>query len=133
VVHTDGSVWGIIDTGCAEHPNLGKPGMLLELDSVDAEGIRSSAGYSYSGFKSNLASHLALLASGQWQSGAKTDPALAVLAVGVPDLWYKLDHGYRSYSHGEPEGMDRSSDTSRFNYPYLRSLWDDVVKPYHRL
>jgi hypothetical protein len=79
-----------------------------------------------------LIGHTVLLASGLWQPGAVADEILGRLAIGVPDLWYKLDHGYREYSHGKYSDTLRS-DSPDFGFIYLRSLWDDVVKPYHGL
>jgi hypothetical protein len=63
------------------------------------------------------------------------------LRVGLPDLWYKLDRGYRDYSKGGPmwipDGADGErvfrSDNPNFAFSYSRSLWTDVIGPYHGL
>ncbi len=129
---TGGAHAGVIDTGCSGLPNLGVPGMLLEFDSNDAEGVRSSAEYAYGGHKANLITHAVLLATGLWTPGGTADEIVKRTNVGTTDLWYKLDHGYRDYEHGASAGILRSDDPG-FGFRYLRSLWNDVVRPYHRL
>jgi len=104
----DGSRAGMLVSGCETLPNKGKPGMLKELDSNDAGGPRSSVLYAYDGFRVNLINHLTLVAGGLWESGsAEAEKSLALLRVGIPDLWYRLDHGYRNYAKGGGPGQLR--------------------------
>jgi hypothetical protein len=132
---------GMIVSGCAGLPNKGAPGMLKEFDSGDAGGARSSGLYSHDGYRVNLVNHLALLVGGLWQPGGTADNVVARMRVGVPDLWYKLDRGYRDYSKGGPmwipDGADGESvfrsDNPNFALAYSRSLWADVIGPYHGL
>ena len=126
---------GIIDSGCAGLPNKGALGMLKEFDSGDGGGPRSSGLYSYDGYRVNLTNEYALLAGGIWQPGARAADVLARQRIGVPDLWYKLDHGYRDYSKGGPMSIPDGgnifrSDNPNFAFAYARSLWADVIRPY---
>lgn len=132
ILMPDGTYAGVIDSGCEGLPNLGRPGMLLEFTSVDAEGQRSSADYAYGGYKPNLITQAVLIANGMWEPGPTADRIVSLMSVGVTDLWYKLDHGYRGYSHARFSGILRSDDPD-FGFVYLRSLWNDVVRPYHRI
>lgn len=124
----DGTRAGLLPTGCESLPNRGKPGMLKELDSNDANGPRSSTLYAYDGFKVNLYNHLVLVACGLWRPGPAADACLARLQVGIPDLWYKVARGYRNYAKGKTQGA-----LSEHGFAFTRPIWDQVLKPYHRL
>ena len=80
--------------------------------------------------------HLTLLTAGLWGAGADANAVLARKRIGVRDLWYKLDHGYVGYANGHimdvpSGGYVFKSDDSDFAFPYARTLWFDVVAPYH--
>lgn len=122
---------GVIASGADGLPNQGKDGMLLEFASRDAGGPRSSITYAYDGFRPNLTNHVVLLAGGYWKPGPKADECLARLNVGITDLFYKLEHGYKDYSKGR--GSTNVFDIKKpyWSFSITRSLWEDVVKPYH--
>ncbi len=124
----DGTRAGLLLSGCETLPNKNKPGMLKELNSMDANGPRSSTLYAYDGFRVNLVNHLVLLAGGLWKSGLTADSCLALLQVGIPDLFYKVEHGYRNYAKGHVQG-----DLTPNGFAFTRPLWDSVAKPYHGL
>lgn len=126
VVLPDGSRAGMLPSGCDTLPNKGKPGMLKELDSNDANGKRSSTHYAYDGFRVNLVNQLVMVAGGLWQPGNPADECLALLQVGIPDLWYKVERGYRNYSKGRANGS-----MSNHDFAFTRPLWDEVLKAYH--
>jgi hypothetical protein len=130
ILTPDGIYAGVIDSGCGDLPNVGRPGMLLEFDSVDANGPRSSAVYAYGGYKPNQITQAVMIAAGLWQPTPEVDEILDRMLVGIEDLWYKLAHGYREYSRGEYRGIIRI-DNPGYGFVYLRSLWEDVVAPYH--
>lgn len=141
-----GGVSAVIDSGCAGLPNAGRPGMLLEFDSVDGGGVRSSAEYAYGGFKANLFTRIALIAGGLWEpdrlavphavdgwawpGGTNLRQVFDLVRVGGEDLWYKLDHGYREYASGRHHGV-LTYDSPEFGFLFLRSLWRDVILPHH--
>ena len=122
---------GILTSGVAELPNRGKDGMLREFDSYDAGGKRSSIDYAYGGFRPNLTNQIIVIAGGYWKRGAKTEECVSRLDVGITDLYYKLEHGYRDYSKGKAstEVFDRKKNAH--DLEMARSLWVDVLKPYH--
>jgi len=122
---------GRIAKGAAGLPNLGKPGMLKEFDSRDAGGARSCTVYAYDGFRPNLTNHIVLIVGGYWRKGPKADQCLALMRVGIKDLFYKLENGYISYSKGKAAKRAFDIKTRGWDFTLTRSLWRDVVKPYH--
>lgn len=122
---------GGLASGAADLPNKGKPGMLAEFASMDAGGPRSSLTYAFTGLRPNLLTHLVLLVGGYWKPGPQADECLARMNVGIPDFFYKLDHGYIDYAkaHGAKKATDAKN--CGWSYQLTQSLWEDVVKPYH--
>ena len=129
----DGLPTGVIVSGCDSLPNKGKPGMLLEFDSRDAPGPRSSIDYSYDGFRPNLTNHVVVIVGGYWQEGPKADEILQRMDIGITDLMYKLKHGYRDYSkgHGSAHVIDMNTERMQWTYKTTLPLWKDVIRPYH--
>ena len=135
-ISTSNGPAGRIDSGCAGLPNKGAAGMLKEFDTSDGGGPRSGASYAYDSYRVGLVNHLTLLTAGLWSPGADANAVLARKRIGVPDLWYKLDHGYVGYANGHIMDVPRGgyvfkSDDPDFAFPYARTLWYDVVAPYH--
>jgi len=122
---------GKIAAGADGLPNNGKPGMLLEFDSVDGSGKRSSIGYAYTGFRPNLLNQIILIAGGQWKDGKMADECLALLRVGVPDLFYKLEHGYLDYSNGKARTEPVTINDEWRDFHLTRALWEQAIEPYH--
>lgn len=122
---------GRIAKGAAALPNVGKPGMLKEFASRDAGGPRSSVTYAYDGFRPNLTNHIVLVAGGYWKPGKKADACLALMQVGITDLFYKLEQGYINYSKGKASKKAFTIKAPYHDFALMRSLWQDVVKPYH--
>jgi len=122
---------GRIASGADELPNLGRPGMLKEFDSKDAGGPRSSIGYAYDGFRPNLTNQIVLIVSGHWKPGPQADECLALMDVGITDLFYKLARGYINYSKGRASRRASGLNAPYHDYALTRSLWYDVVRPYH--
>jgi hypothetical protein len=128
---------GTLVSGCSGLPGKGATGQLKELDTIDAGGARSSAWYAYDSYRTNLVNQLSLITGGLWKPGQTASLIAGRLAVGAPDLWYKLDHGYRGYAKGEsqwvpdaPDPGDLRSDNPNFAFGLNRSLWQDVVATY---
>ncbi|NLF30379.1 MAG: lyase [Planctomycetes bacterium] len=120
---------GRIAAGADRLPNVGKVGMLYEFASMDAGGPRSSIDYAYTGFRPNLINQVVMLATGYWQRGEKADACIARLKIGIPDLYYKMEHGYLDYSKGH--ASRRPSTMSGWDTDLMYSLWTDVVEPFH--
>ena len=121
---------GRIASGADGLPNVGKVGMLYEFASMDGGGPRSSITYAYTGFRPNLINQVVLLTTGYWQRGDKADACIARLKIGITDLFYKLEHGYISYSHGRPSRSAFTIDEG-WDFEFMRALWTDVVEPFH--
>jgi hypothetical protein len=127
--------YGKIASGAATLPNPGAPGMFREFDGNDANGSRSSLIYAFEGYRPALTNQLSLIVAGFWQKDTPiTSAAVALMNIGNTDLWYKAEKGYHSYAKGASQGYQDFGDfgTSR-GFIYNRSLWDDVLKPYHDL
>lgn len=124
---------GVIVSGADGLPNRGKVGMLAEFNSVDASGPRSSITYAYDGFRPNLTNHAAVLIGGYWEQGPVADELLQRLDVGITDLVYKLEHGYRNYQHGKGNTTIYDINRADWNISFRTTipLWTDVLRPYH--
>ncbi|MFW6154845.1 MAG: PKD domain-containing protein [Planctomycetota bacterium] len=116
--------------GQAGLPDRGALGMLTEFDSGDGGGSRSSAGYAYSGYRPNLINQAVLMAGGYWEEGTRADECLARMPIGIEDLFYKLDHGYRDYANGHCGGDHYMTDDGH-DYYMSKSWWYDVLTRYH--
>ena len=121
---------GKIISGADKLPNKGKPGMLLEFASVDAGGIRSSAGYASHGFRPNLVNQAALICSGHWVDNEESKALIALVDVGATDLHYKLKHGYKDYHKGKARRVVKLDDKGH-DHKIVHAIWEDVLKPYH--
>ncbi|WP_193210926.1 hypothetical protein [Luteolibacter marinus] len=126
---------GKIAAGADALPNKGAPGMLKEFDSSDANGARSSWVYAFDGYRPHMTNQMALIVSGLWQKGsAIADEAAQLMNVGNTDLWYKAEMGYIGYAKGKAQNLvNYSTYGASRGFTYNRSLWDDVLKPYHDL
>lgn len=110
---------------CDLLPNSGAQGMLFEFDALDAEGQRSSAGYSWDSWYPLLNSRAAMqmfggLNSSSLQTVVTTtasdgqrhmDDIINRFLIGTKDILFKLSPaanqggGYLSYSHAKSEGI----------------------------
>jgi hypothetical protein len=126
---------GKIVSGAETLPNKGVDGMLKEFDAVDANGARSSFVYAFDGYRPHLTNQLALIVAGFWPKGsAIANQAVALMNVGNTDLWYKAEKGYIGYAKGKAQAtVDYPSYSASRGFVYNRSLWDDVLRPYHDL
>jgi hypothetical protein len=105
--------------------------MLKEFASMDGGGPRSCAVYAYDGFRPNLTNQIVLIAGGYWDSGERGQKCLKLLEVGIEDLFYKLEKGYISYSKGKGSKKAFTIKNPHWDFALTRSLWYDVVQPYH--
>ena len=124
---------GKIASGAENLPNPGAPGMLKEFDTTDANGPRSSIYYCYDGYRPHQTNQLVLVIGGYWPKGkTQANQAVSRIKIGNTDLWYKMGTGYLDYQKGKARGL---FDLAYFNkdhgFSYVRSLWEDVLLPYH--
>ena len=126
---------GKIVSGADTLPNKGVNGMLKEFDAVDANGARSSFVYAFDGYRPHLTNQLALIVAGFWTKGSTVaNQAVSLMNVGNTDLWYKAEKGYLGYAKGQAQAtVDYPSYSASRGFVYNRSLWDDVLRPFHVL
>ena len=126
---------GKIISGADTLPNKGATGMLKEFDSSDANGKRSSFTYAFDGYRPHMSNQIALITSGLWQPSAALETKTATrLNIGNTDLWYKAEKGYIGYAKGQVrETVTYPTYSGSRGFAYNRSLWDDVLKPFHGL
>ena len=95
---------------CKSLPNVGRKGMILEFDSWDAEGLRSSAYYCWDAWYILNYSRAALqidgwLASSTLQQNITLAETMNRSQIGSVDLWFKIGPenggGYFDYAHGQ--------------------------------
>ena len=103
---------GKIVKNCESLPNIGRKGMLLEFDSWDAEGRRSSASYCWDAWYTLNYSRAALqiegwLTSSTLQQNITLAETMNRYQIGSVDLWFKIKPerggGYLGYSHAKAE------------------------------
>lgn len=128
----EGVPTGTIVSGCEELPNKGKLGMLKEFDSRDALGPRSSITYAYDGFRPNLTNLVVVLEGGYWEPNADSRELYDLMSVGIPDLQYKLEHGYRNYAKGKghPHAFTMDQDYWEISFKTTIPLWTEILQPY---
>jgi hypothetical protein len=123
---------GRIYSGASTLPNRGVAGMLKEFDSVDGGGLRSSLRYAYDGFRPHQTNQLVLIVGGYWPKGsAMANAAAARMRVGNTDLWYKLSKSYVDYASGANRGIVGEAFARDHGFAYVRSIWENVLQPYH--
>jgi len=96
---------GYLIKGCEALNNRGQAGMLLEFDSTDAGGPRSSLDYAFSGLRANTTNRIALIVNEQWKDNDMTEKVLNQSRVGAEDFYYKLNNGYHDYYKGKAQGV----------------------------
>jgi len=130
----DGVATGTIVAGADRLPNRGAQGMLLEFDSRDANGPRSSIHYAYDGFRPNLANRVAVIVGGYWPRSEEARELTRRVEIGVADLRYKLEQGYRDYSKGKGSKSVFDITAPHWEWSFRTSLplWTDVLLPFHR-
>lgn len=114
--------------------NLGAMGMLTELDSEDANGLRSSMSYSFKGMRGALMILSALMATGNLERTAAGMTDLKQrIAVGMADFKIKSEEGYYSYAKGgkgsnnENWVLSDSKINRDYNVSAVFSLWENLL------
>ena len=133
MVGTNGVLGGFLFSGQDNLPNRRELGMLREFDSNDASGPRSSISYAYDGFRPNLANQLSVLVGGYWRPGPAAEGMLRRMDVGIADLVYKLEMGYRNFQHGRGTSSVFDMNMEGWNWSFRATipLWRDVLRPFH--
>jgi hypothetical protein len=107
-------------------PFEGRPGMLYEFASSDANGIRSDADYCAASFDILVPAVTLLKMFGGWDGSTPLQQQMDnLMYVGNEDLIYKLEHGYHSWSKGV--GMDHYEYSIKHGYPIAKDVWRKVL------
>ena len=101
-------------------PVEGKIGMMRELVSADAGGIRSSTSYCLHDFILVVQSYAVLYALGELRL-SNDDPLFSLMWVGNEDVIYKCEVGYNSYSIGKNRGI--CGEAGHPDYLPYKHLW----------
>ena len=105
-------------------PYEGQKGMMLEFNSDDGGGIRSSAEYCMHDFIMVVA---ILMVTEELDIYDPTDASnldvFRLVWVGNQDFMYKYEMGYMSYSNGKSEGVVKES--TKKGYMLMKALWND--------
>ena len=99
-------------------PVEGMEGMMYELVSADAGGIRSSTSYCAHDFLLVVQSLAALHEIGVYIPDYASE-LWSKIVVGNTDVVYKLEHGYRGYSIGKSYGYNESRIPAYFPWKHL--------------
>lgn len=107
-------------------PVLGMEGMMTELTSFDAKGIRSDITYCAANFCILVPVLAALVALDEWDAEAEKNSRASNLAtVGIVDFLYKIENGYHSFSHGKGRHTDESS--THGVYQFAKDMWKAML------
>jgi hypothetical protein len=111
----------------AVYPFDGLTGMMRELRTSDAKGLRSSATYCFKGWMNTAATSATLK-----RSGKNLGSILAALRVrmiaGADDLVYKVEKGYNGYQKGA-YSIEDVPYLRTWGYDYVHEVWYNYVEP----
>ncbi len=110
-------------------PWEGRIGMLLEFESTDWDGLRSSLGYAYEGAMIHLGVAATLRVLGEWRDDAAGRDIERRMAVGVSDLMFKAREGYRGWSLGKERLNWLEQDLQPLGSDYIFPLWSTLFPP----
>ncbi len=110
--------------GNLKSPYEGQKGMMLEFNSDDGGGIRSSAEYCMHDFIMVVAILMVTEELDIYDPlDAENLDLFALVWVGNQDFMYKYEMGYMSYANGESEGVVKES--TKKGYMLMKALWND--------
>lgn len=109
-------------------PFLGQPGMMLEFDSKDAGGLRSSLSYGNEDFCPYTATLMTLKVLGRWSETERCRNLEKLMYVGNEDFLYKNKMGFHSYAKGHGQDNEKLETVKYLAYPYVLELWNGYLK-----
>lgn len=121
-----GEVGGMVNGACSAVSQLGRTGMIRELASGDAEGLRSSLFYSYGAVQGSLLNQIVVKATGEWDAARWQSIVGSRQQVGMEDFWDKVEVGYRNFSLGKFQGV-LDSTAPGYNFEAYQTAWYDVL------
>lgn len=110
-----------------ESPVTGRDGMMTEFNSHDAFGIRSDVNYCACNFSILMPSLTAGIALGLWDPASPANAETSErTVVSITDFFYKLFHGYVSFSKGKPHVFTEENGVHG-GYRFAKALWLDAL------
>jgi len=110
-----------------ESPYVGRKGMMFEFHSMDAKGMRSCANYCTMSAGNIIPFLNTLKMLRGWDGSTKQQQECEELIyVGTEDLFYKLEHGYQSYSKGNGY---TTNERGQYNtgLHFYKDIWRNVM------
>jgi len=113
----------------AESPWEGQTGMLMEFESTDWDGFRTSLAYAFEGAMIDIPTAVTLKLVGEWRAGEGGDVIERRMGVGMGDLLFKAHAGYASWSLGRVHEYDWEHDLLPMGADFITGLWQTYFKP----
>lgn len=110
-------------------PWEGQMGMLLEFETTDWNGMRSSLGYAFEGAMIHLGTAATLRVLGEWRDDAAGRDIERRMSVGIADLMFKAKEGYRGWSLGLERLNWLEQDLQPMGSDYIFPLWTELFSP----
>lgn len=133
-VNSAGEKVGYIMDGSTS-PFEGLDGMGTEFDSMDANGIRTDAGYINSGWRNSVPTRATLMALGIWDSERMAEEEQRMY-IGTEDFLFKISEehgGYMGWQKGHASGPTTESAFDGQGFPYYKEVWDKFVKADYKM
>jgi hypothetical protein len=110
-------------------PWEGQPGMGLEFESTDWTGHRTSLIYAYEGAMIDLCTAATLKVLGEWPDGADGNLVERRMAIGMADLRFKAERGYRGWANGRMHETTWEKDLLPYGADFIYALWESFFRP----
>ncbi len=122
----EGESW-ILNKGSS--PFLGQPGMIMEFQTHDAEGNRSSLSYCNEDFCAYTTMMMTLKVVGHWPAdNERCRKVEKLMYVGNEDFLYKNATGFHSFAHGKGKDDEKLENGKWLGFPYVVELWNKYLK-----
>lgn len=115
-------------TAATVSPWEGCMGMCTEFEGTDWFGVRSSLTYAFEGVMIQLGTAASLRVLGLWRDDAAGRDIARRMAVGVSDLRFKAQEGYRGWAHGK-ETVAGMGELRASGSDYVFPLWSELFPP----
>lgn len=109
-------------------PFLGQPGMFQELNSHDAEGIRSDMDYCNEDFCAYTTMMMTLRVLGLWPDTPACKNLEKMMYTGNEDFLYKDKTGFHSFSHGKGRDTKPMSEGKWSGFNFVLDIWNNSLK-----
>lgn len=98
-------------------------GMLMEFESTDWDGLRTSLAYAFEGAMIDIPTATTLKLVGEWRSQEGGDLLEKRMGVGMADMLFKAHEGYESWSLGKPHEYDWETYLLPMGSDFITGLW----------